>query len=325
MNVYAFRYPGEKDFIKRISDKLIIHAENDSRSGFVFSPFSHSDRIFKIIEGWDISFIPKDLIVDNEVEFPSSISTKEEHRRYVEQIISTLGESEDGKVVAARTLRLKLKIDPEELLKRLANAYPDAFIFFVSTKEFGSWIGASPELLIERKGNYWQSVALAGTRPRGSDSDWDLKNITEQKVVSDYIDDLFSRYGLEVAETQKMTVTAGPVEHIKTIFKAHGNPQGGAFELVSELSPTPALCGYPKQEAVKIIKMWEGESRRLYGGFVGWYETFDSFSLYVNLRSALLNSTEILLYAGGGILKESDPDAEWEETERKLNTLRNLL
>ena len=325
MNVYALRFPREKDFIRRVSDKLIIHAENDFRSGFVFSPFLNSDRIFKIADGSDLERIPSELILENAVEFPETVTTKEGHRRYIEDIVHSLADNENGKIVAARTLRLKAAVDPEKMLKKLAGAYPDAFIFFLSTKEFGSWIGASPELLMERRGNSWETMALAGTRPAGSPLEWDSKNRVEQQIVEDYIRELFTRNGLEIIQTEKSTVVAGPVEHIKTQFKAFGNPKSGGLNFVSEFSPTPALCGYPKDLAIKTIKKWEGESRRLYGGFVGWYENQNTFRLFVNLRSALVNPDEIMLYAGGGITKDSLPESEWEETERKLSTLKNIL
>ena len=325
MNIYAFRLPGKEEITRRKSDKLIIHNENDIRSGFVFSPFFNSDRIFKVVEGIDIGRIPNEIIMENEVGFPKSISSKQEHKKYIENIISSFEDSENSKVVAARTLKLERHINIEELLEKLSNAYPDAFVFMVSTKEFGTWIGASPELLIEREGNNWKTVALAGTRPRGLNEDWDFKNISEQKIVADYIKELFNRQGLEIKETFPGTVTAGPVEHIKTQFSAIGNPKNGAFDFIAELSPTPALCGYPKQEAIKMIKKWEGDSRRLYGGFIGWYSGPESFRLYVNLRSALVNPDEVMLYAGGGIMKESNPEDEWNETERKLSTLLTLI
>ena len=325
MNVYAYRMPGTKEAVKRVSDMLILHNESDCRPGFVFSTFLHSDRIFKIVEGEEISGIPAGILEENEIELPDAISTKERHGRYVGEIISSLKDDENKKVVAARALRLNKGVDPDILFDRITETYPDAFVFFISTKEFGNWIGASPELLIERNGNDWMSMALAGTRPKNTGGDWDFKNRKEQEIVADYIKSLFILNGLEINEIKEDTFIAGPVEHIRTLFKARGIPKNGPLNFISELSPTPALCGFPKKEAIQTITKWEGESRKLYGGLVGLYENPESFRLYVNLRSAVLNPSEILMYAGGGITKDSHPEVEWEETERKLGTLLNII
>lgn len=321
MNVFAFRIPGSKQYDKIVSDRISLFNPDDDSSGFIIYPFFGEGGILKISEGTRVSKIPSSIVRDNKCEVPEGICTEEAHRRYIEAVIKTIGHDETKKIVAARTFSVKNMIDPDMLFNQLCTAYPDAFVFFLSTPQLGSWIGASPELLLKRDGDKWETMALAGTRPAGTIGDWDEKNIQEQKIVTHYIKDIFQRHGLTLLKEESDTKQAGPVEHIHTRIKAISAPKDGLTKLLTDLSPTPALCGMPKRESMEMIHTWEGGSRSLYGGFIGWYENPKNFSLYVNLRSALISPEEVRLYAGGGITWLSDPSKEWEETQRKLSTL----
>ena len=131
--------------------------------------------------------------------------------------------------------------------------------------------------------------------------------------MTDFITDLLRGHGYEVLTEGPFTRRAGRVEHICTAISAliHSKAPASPAELISELSPTPALSGYPRHEAIIC-----------YGGAVG-YLSPDHVSAYVNLRSGRLLShkSRIALYAGGGITRDSIPAAEWDETSRKLTNI----
>lgn len=175
-------------------------------------------------------------------------------------------------------------------------------------------------------------MALAGTRPRTNDASaqhpfnfnapaWDTKNIDEQQLVVDFITDCLGRHHLSPDVSWRFTRTAGPVEHCCTSITAKTPHAIDLGSLLRDLSPTPAVCGSDREEAVSIINRFESFDRQCYGGFFGPVKAADDFDLYVNLRSCRVYDDGAALFAGGGITLLSDPDDEWNETERKLSTL----
>lgn len=270
--------------------------------------------------------IPSDIVADNDNGLQFHDFSQEEYYAYLEAIKRHIDGDESKKVVASRRLTVDCAVDPAALFGKLCHAYPNAFVFLVSLPQYGTWIGASPELLIRSRDGLLESMALAGTRAAGEDGvSWDRKNILEQRIVTDYIAKAFRSEGLnpEIGETR--TVSAGPVEHLMTPVTA---PRGEAFSasgllsLLKALSPTPALSGYPKAEALSLIRRFEGD-RSLYGGFAG--PLLEEFSFYVVLRCAYLRPSTVTLFAGGGITAFSSLPAEWQETTHKFSTLLPLL
>lgn len=326
---YAFRYrlPGTTQILDGCSRNS---QEQPQGSGFLIAPFiPHSPLIF----------IPKEQDCDAETfrqavtvngngvsfPFPVESTTKDEHRSEIEEIIGLENEGRLTKAVASRCLVDDIRVDVEQMFRTLCQRYPDAFVFLFTTPESGTWIGATPELLLENKGGVMRTMALAGTRAAGTSGKWDMKNIREQAVVTDYIKGCFGRNGLEVLTDGPHTVQAGPVEHLRTEIKCYAPDTTDVLSLIDDLAPTPALCGMPRELAAETIARCERFERGYYGGFCGPWNTSDDFSLYVILRCARLSSDAVCLFAGGGIMPDSDPSAEWNETEAKLSTLRKLI
>lgn len=249
---------------------------------------------------------------------PEKSTSYEEYSREVEGILDFL-ENHDrlGKVVAARVIVKEEGIDPASLFFRLLRQYPDAFVFCFSTPATGCWIGASPELLLKGKDGIVETMALAGTRVCGTTEPWDIKNIEEQKMVKDFIGEVFRNNGLSPIFEDTYTREAGQIEHICTPVTARipGNFDLDTF--LHRLSPTPALCGLPKEEALEIIKKYENFDRGCYGGFCGPYHSVNEFHFNVVLRCASLTERKICNYIGGGITIKSVVSSEWEETSLK--------
>ncbi len=325
---FAYRMPDSKGIKSFLASKTlpgivpggfcVCSFDPDSLSIFTI-PAETSATLQTIAEEWS-------NLADMEGLFPyPAVSTsRSDHKREVENIVGLIGIDSRKKVVAARVVLEKVSIDLTELFLALCDRYPSAFVFLFFTPQSGCWIGASPELLLKKSASLISTVALAGTRSVDSPGPWDQKNIEEQRVVSEYICEVLDRYCVNVECSDTYTAKAGPVEHIKNDISGilpSGNEVSVLTELLSDLSPTPALCGYPKREALEIISVNENFSRAYYGGFCGPVNEVGDFSFYVNLRSMWVRHDKTALFVGGGITRFSTPEAEWQETEKKKTTL----
>ena len=217
-----------------------------------------------------------------------------------------------------------MKVDPKALYEKLVSDYPDAFVYLVSSVHFGTWIGASPEVLLSMNDGKANTMALAGTLPVDSVENWDDKNVSEQKYVSEFISNVLDENGiLEIVKEEVKEKIAGPVKHLVTNFEFEING-GNVLNLVHQLHPTPAVSGLPRKEAMELIDHTEPHKRELYSGFLGVVSNTVA-NLYVNLRCAQLKEESTCLYVGGGFTKDSQPEMEWDETENKAKTLQNII
>lgn len=250
------------------------------------------------------------------------------------------------KIVLSRTMQLPLPSDfsAGALFGAACETYPDAFVYLCHTPLTGTWFGSTPELLLSGEKDNWQTVALAGTRrikdtesgwdakrdgkskpENGDKPDWDAKNIREQRVVTAYLEKQLRIKNLIGSISEPYTVRAGQLMHIKTDFRFQMPDQGQVGDLLDFLHPTPAVCGYPKTEACRLILAHEGYDRAYYSGFIGPLNMEGKTDLYVNLRCGSVNEENVLLYAGGGLMPDSELKSEWEETEVKLQTMLSLI
>lgn len=186
---------------------------------------------------------------------------------------------------------------------------------------------ATPEPLLVGEGEEWHTVALAGTQPNGDSSSvlWDDKNREEQALVARFITDKLTPLTKDLNVSETRTVEAGNVCHLCTDFSFRLSGEDDIKAILTALHPTPAVCGHPRQEALKAILEDEISPRRYYAGFSGPLALHGTTRLYVSLRCMYRDEEEAVLYAGGGIMPESRMEAEWQETERKLQTMLGLL
>lgn len=222
-------------------------------------------------------------------------------------------------------------IDPMELFQRACERYPRMFIALVSTTKSGCWLTATPEILLQSEDGRWRTIALAGTmklhdellNSEGETVAWSTKNIQEQRIVSTYITECLEQFTGDFQEEGPRTVRAANLVHLRSDF-TFSLPDDAQFgELLHTLHPTPAVCGLPKREAFDFIVRNEHTPRRYYSGFMGPLGV--QTHLYVSLRCMNIEGSHYHLYAGGGLLKDSTMLQEWQETEAKLETMRNLL
>lgn len=343
---YCYRRPRE---MKIVAGQSGIVENGFGENGFVIAPFDgNPDSLFTIVpeirheyRDWrdfsaNIPSPESGFLIPVEPHgayypFPEESTPGADHQQEVRNFIRHHLNRGGGKTIAAR---IKVCENRPDLLRDMflffCRTVPNAFVFSFSSPQSGTWFGASPELLLLTGGRYFKTAAIAGTRSASTGGSWDGKNIREQRLVADFIVEKLRAFSLHYDTSETKTLKAGPVEHICTDISGF-IPDGITDEpftlfrqLALSLAPTPALCGDIREESLSLIREHEKFQRGYYGGFSGEALRGD-FEMYVNLRSCRLTPQKIALYAGGGITSESDPEAEWIETERKLRTLLNYI
>ncbi len=250
--------------------------------------------------------------------------------------ISAIAGGKFDKVVTARTYNnpLPVNFNVIDQFYRLGMFYPDAFISLVSIPGRGTWMGATPELLVESSNSHFRTVSIAGTQSYPLKKDlsqvaWTGKEIDEQALVSQYIIDQFKAINVrKFKETGPRTVRAGNMIHLKTEYIVDLNeihfPNLGTV-MLHLIHPSASICGIPKFSSLRFIFTHENLNREFYGGYIGPVNLDGVSRLYVNLRCMQILQTCAVLYAGAGITRVSIPEKEWEETTLKCQTLLNVM
>ena len=263
-------------------------------------------------------------------------STKESFIQLVNQGIEAIASGKLEKIVPARTKLLDLPkgFDLGKTILKLIQSYPNSFVNFFHIPQVGTWMGASPEVLIETKGDFFYTMALAGTQAAQGDNPlkaaaWTQKEIEEQALVCRYIVDCFKKIRLrEYEEHGPKTILAGNLLHLRTDFKVNMNatnfPQLGSV-MLDLLHPTSAVCGMPRKAAHEFLQKKENFDRSFFAGFLGPVNIESETSIYVNLRTANFQENQVILFAGAGVTEDSDPEKEWEETEMKCEIIGKFI
>lgn len=255
-------------------------------------------------------------------------TSQESYRIQFAAIQTAIANGEVDKVVLSRVKHVPKHeyFDAIDFFTKLDIAYPAAFVYLLVHRQYGMWIGASPEVLLEGTDGRWHTHSLAGTQPLRPDGKytWGEKERREQELVSEHIRRVLHESGIDpFNETGAETVTAGSVAHLRTHFDFEMITDPTA--LLARLHPTPAVAGIPVHAARELIQHVEQHQRSLYTGYIGVCSFPERASLYVNLRCMQVGTDTLALYVGGGITNLSDADLEWQETEHKALTLTKHL
>jgi menaquinone-specific isochorismate synthase len=245
------------------------------------------------------------------------------------------------KVVLSRPVEVRLhgSLALSAVLRRLRAGEPNCTIFSMPVPD-GSFFGASPELLVARHGARVSSHPLAGTVPRGETARADAdaqrglagsaKNRAEHRYVVDDIAGALSPFCAELSVPPEPSVVAfRSVAHLGTRIEGQlaGSEPVGVLELLEHLHPTPAVGGTPRDEALAFIAAHEAGQRGHWAGPVGWVGADGDGEWMIGIRSAQLDAdgATLTLRAGGGIVADSDPDAEAAEADVKLATVLDAV
>lgn len=347
-------YKAPNDFIVKAlcqDTSNLYKTENFKESGFVFAPFDSLDQTVLIpIENSEVVTCELEQNTTNnwdQNKIESNKKGKEQHIHLVQQGVKAVLGQKLHKVVLSRCEAVDFsenQIFPT--FKRLLEKYPSAFVYCWYHPKVGVWLGATPETLIDIRGNRFKTMALAGTQVyKGSmEVTWQRKEIEEQQFVTNYIQNCLKPYTKSLHISEAKTVKAGNLLHLQS--NVEGVLNTNVDSVLSKLHPTPAVCGLPLDTAKNFILQNESYSREFYTGFLGElnikemtsrntnrrniennaYQSVNTVShLYVNLRCMQIKNKEALIYVGGGITKDSNPEQEWEETVSKAETMKHVL
>ena len=269
---------------------------------------------------------PKQTVApwENECEKVAANSTdKAEYISKVGALIEQLKQN-GGKVVISR---IEVENDTRfniayfvDLAERLFSSATNSFRSIYYTPETGAWLGASPELILDCDSNGdFSTMALAGTLPN-DETAWDKKNCIEHQYVIDYIANTLNNLGISPTVESTATIKHGNLRHLLTPIKGKQNGVE-PMDIIESLHPTPAIAGYPKDMALQLIAATESHNRECYGGYLAVSDK-EGVHAYLNIRCLKFAPGAICRYAGGGIIAESDPESEWDETTLKLSSTR---
>lgn len=315
MAIIYHRFPNQNKVVKTGEFKQVSFKELDEINGFIVSSFD-SKKEFLFIENEEAK---KGMQFFFSKEEPFVIS-KEQYLLVAKKFKASIIDFKIDKAILSRIKHIPLtNFNLESIFDELCIAYPNALVYLMSSEQFGTWIGATPETLLNVKAGQVQTMALAGTKKSKSEN-WTNKEVEEQAYVTQRIVEVanqFKKTYVDVSPTY--TYEAGPVFHLRTDVKFDIENEK-IKDLLYELHPTPAVAGLPEDQATDLIHKEEIHQRDLYTGFLG-YVSADYSDLHVNLRCAQIFEKSAYLYLGGGFTKESDVLSEWEETESKAKTL----
>lgn len=343
----SFRLPNESKIItwvQRSGKFNFVEQFNEisNQSGFVYAPF-HRNTNFPLVffepelifenEGFEDTLISeiseKDpLYPEYSFETPFEIS-KLAYLNQAENLINSFDESLTKTVLS----RIQIENKPAgfrggDFFNDLQSNYPTDFCHIINIPGAGTWTGATPETLLRVNGNLTQTISLAGTQAfRKGQISWHKKEIEEQQIVTKYVEDVLLRFQIKEFEKKKVqNLRAANVVHLASKFrfdKSKIDKQLGEF--VSTLHPTPAVCGFPKKEALDLIFQTEKHNREYYAGFCGPINMENKTDLFVNLRCMKILKNKLALFLGGGLTAKSIPESEWEETVLKAKTILSIL
>lgn len=331
----------------------------ETSPGFVLSPFNrdqkkyffNADLIFRfkgenIIEGPDL----------NNTNFFSSKSESSEERKpvfhyskeeknetqmdfstFVDACIQKARHADFEKIVPSKYSDVDLpgNFDVLKTFNTFCEKHPNAFVSLVTSPETGTWIGASPELLVSiDAGEKFRTIALAGTQKYNPGENlksvaWTQKEIEEQALVSRYIINCFKKIRVrEYAEHGPHTIVAGSLLHLRTDYEIDMRevnfPQLGSV-MLKLLHPTSAVCGMPFEPAIEFLTKHEGYDREFYSGFLGPVNINGESKMFVNLRCMQIFESKARLYAGAGVTADSVTEKEVDEVEMKIKSLTQIL
>lgn len=274
---------------------------------------------------------------------------RDAHRANVEAALAlleeTTSEGDDPmlKVVLAHRVHVEAddEIEAAAVLARLETTFPDCFLFSLRSeardgRDGPVFLGASPERLAKVAEGRLSTGALAGSARRGATEEEDerlaeellasTKDREEHRIVRDMIVEALGSLSDEVEAGDEPSVAKfDNVQHLFTPISGQLHFGSTIVDAVAALHPTPAVGGMPRAQALETIRRLEAQPRGLYAGVVGWADLVGNGDLAVMIRSALIDGPEAWLFAGGGIVPTSDPDAEVEEAGIKLAAILDAL
>ncbi len=348
----AYHKPSAKSINGLLQNSSEVQSVDYLQKGFVMAEFSGS-RQTHFINLKDSQLIETkydtnsfNFAASTESNWIESIS-KKEYEDKIQKTIDYILTGEAEKVVFSRKIKVESSQDIFQAFENLLFLYEDAFTYLWHHPSLGTWLGATPETLVTLQRNRLSTMALAGTKVASDNSneDWGVKEKEEQNYVTQAIVNAIKKYSNQIDVGETSTKKAGKLLHLHTPIQAKIE-KTDFQKILEDLHPTPAVAGLPKEKSIDFIVANEAYQRKYYTGFLGEVNfpqqvnqrktrknqeftavqpRIPQTDLYVNLRCMEFSGSHYNLYVGGGITRDSDPKAEWQETQNKSQTMLNVL
>ncbi|WP_254763979.1 isochorismate synthase [Natrinema marinum] len=264
-------------------------------------------------------------------------TSREQWARQVETALERIADGQLTKVVLAQALSVDLEgsVDVPATLERLGRRYPNCYRFLVGHGDSGTFFGAPPERLVSKRGERVETEALAGSVARGDTPDEDeayaermradAKLGHEHGLVVDAIREQLAPLARELTVSERTIRKLATIQHLQTPIEARLPGDRHVLEIVEALHPTPAVGGVPPDAAWKTIRETETFDRGWYAAPVGWFDAAGDGEFAVGIRSGVAADGAVTLFAGNGIVADSDPDEEWDEVQLKFRPILDEL
>lgn len=262
---------------------------------------------------------------------------RDDWRAAVEASVEQIRVGALRKVVLAQALRATLadELSVPDTLTRLRETYPDCFGFLIDALDGAHFLGATPERLVSLRGRTVETGALAGTTGRGDtpeEDEWLARELLssekdnhEHDLVVEAIREQLEPLSTTITTDERRIRRLATVQHLETPLSAELARDEHILSLVEALHPTPAVGGLPPDRALATIRTTEPFERGWYAAPVGWFDADGNGTFAVALRSAVTARDVVTLFAGVGIVADSDPDREWDEVQLKYRPVLDAL
>jgi isochorismate synthase len=330
----VYRKPSENVVCAIFQKDTQIHSIKDfTETGFVFAPFDFDQPtiLLRTDKKFNVAYPDKGYTRDQTEEIVgNNVFRKAFHINLVKEGIGRIHDGAFQKVVLSRKVEEKFTSSPVDLFQKLLSIYDTAYCYLWFHPKVGTWLGATPEILLKIKNSNLTTMSLAGTQKHIENElpNWEQKELQEQALVTSYISSSLTDLVSDIKISKREPVRAGSLWHLRTRITATIE-KGSLFEIIKALHPTPAVCGLPMKASKAFILEHEKYNREYYTGFLGELNIENkeerTTTLFVNLRCMQVMGDTAHIYVGGGVTKDSDPEKEWAETVAKTNTMLQVL
>lgn len=322
-------------FLKK---NTLFYTQDFTEKGFVFAPFDNSKEaiLFPLSESnfftEKIDYKILTSIKESEINLENNF-TEQMHVALVNKGLNVIQNTNLRKIVLSRKETITSDLDIVLAFKKLIHCYKNAFVYVWFHPEIGLWLGATPETLLKSTNQNFETMSLAGTQSfvEHKEVTWGNKELEEQQLVTNFIAAQLENITDEINISKTQNLRAGNLLHLKTEVSGKLKLNFNLKNLIRALHPTPAVCGFPRNEAKDFIIKNESYTRTFYTGFLGELNfnsqktTNKDSHLFVNLRCMEVVDKEVAIFVGGGVTKESNAKKEWLETVAKSKTMKRVL
>jgi anthranilate synthase component 1 len=320
--------------------KKIFFVENiypETKIKDYFEKYQSIKKKFKTFEDYSNIKLPiKFNYIKNKNKIKSNVS-KKQFKNYIKKVKKYISKGDIFQVVLSQRFERKINKTPLEIYNYLRLSNPSPFMFYFNFEDF-KILGSSPEILVRLRDNKITIRPIAGTRPRGSTKAQDLKYknelLRDKKELAEHLMllDLGRNDVGKVSKVNTVNVTESfnvekysHVMHIVSNVEGEFDNRNSMFEALLSGFPAGTVSGAPKIRAMEIIDELEKNKRKLYAGGIGYFTSSKEFDTCITLRTALIKNDKFYVQSGAGIVADSVPEKEYQETVNKAKALMKAV